>query len=115
MAPTVEIGLVVPSTATSVGHITLPAGSFVASATVSFQNRSGSEILVACSFLSHSPYLDVKGNTGFYDAGVITLQGIVRSGSQQSYDLSCQSSNGDATTVGGEITAVEVDAIYNLG
>jgi hypothetical protein len=116
----IPIAFLVPATYASLGHITLPAGSFIVSATASFNNPTGSDVLVQCAFVGgHEAALRLEGAKDPFDAGGITLDGTVVSSSQASYDLSCisigASEAASAQTVGGEITSVQVDEIRNLG
>jgi hypothetical protein len=116
----IPIAFLVPATFTSLGHITLPAGSFIVSATVSFNNPSGADVLVQCAFVGgHEAAVRLEGPKSPFDAGGITLEGIVVTPSQANFDLSCRSvgaSEGvSAQTIGGEITAVQVNAIFQSG
>jgi hypothetical protein len=116
----IPIAFLIPATYASLGHITLPAGSFIVSATASFNNPTGSDVLVQCAFVGgHEAALRLEGAKDPFDAGGITLDGTVVSSSQASYDLSCRSigasEGASAQTVGGEITSVQVDEIRNLG
>jgi hypothetical protein len=116
----IPIAFLVPATYASLGHITLPAGSFIVSATASFNNPTGSDVLVKCAFVGgHEAALRLEGAKDPFDAGGITLDGTVVSSSQASYDLSCisigASEAASAQNVGGEITSVQVDEIRNLG
>lgn len=112
----IPIAFLVPATYTSLGHITLPAGSFIVSATASFNNPSSADVLVQCAFVGgHEAAVRLEGAKEPFDAGGITLDGTVVSSSQANYDLSCRSvgasEGASAQTIGGEITAVQVNAI----
>jgi hypothetical protein len=116
----IPIAFSVPASYTSLGHITLPAGSFIVSATVSFNNPSGADVLVQCAFVGgHEAAVRLEGAKDPFDAGGITLEGTVVSSSQANYELSCRSvgvsEGASAHTVGGEITAVQVNAIFQSG
>jgi hypothetical protein len=87
------------------------------SATVSFNNPGAADVLVQCAFIGgHEAAVRLDGPKSPFDAGGITLEGIVVSSSQANYDLSCRSvgasEGASARTVGGEITAVQVNAIF---
>jgi hypothetical protein len=111
---------VVPSTYTSIGHITLPPGKFLISVSVTFSNQSASDTLVQCespelAFNQARLVLDDAAALSFYDAGVISAVAAVSNSSQTTHDLMCRSVGGSAQVVDGAMTAVQVNELFNLG
>lgn len=116
----IPIGFQVPATWTEIGHITLPAGFHMMSASVSFNNPSDSEVLVQCEFRFHEAWLrlDARDPSSFFDAGSMTLEGWTLNSEQTVHALMCKStsdSTATASVVGGEITAIHVTSIRLLG
>lgn len=117
----IPIGFRVPATWTEIGHITLPAGFFMMSASVSFNNPSDLEVLVQCEFRLHEAWLrlDARDPSSFFDAGSMTLEGSTLNSEQSVHALRCMSTSDSGTStaavVGGEITAIQVTSTRFLG
>ena len=110
------IGSVVPSTYTSIGHITLPPGKFLISVSVTFSNPSASDTLVQCesqelAFNQARLVLDHAAALSFFDAGVISAVAAVSNTSQTTHDLMCRGVGGNAQVVDGAMTAVQVTGL----
>lgn len=115
----IPIGFRVPATWTEIGHITLPAGFYMMSASVSFNNPSESAVLVQCEFRFHEAWLRLGVTEPFFDAGSMTLEGSTLNSEQTVHVLMCKSTSASGTAtasvVGGEITAIQVTSTRFLG
>jgi hypothetical protein len=94
----------VPDTEGSIGHLSLPAGKFIAFAKAAFVNPGAVETLVECEIkaigVPNSSYdrgnLRLTGSTGatYFDAGVLSLTATTYASTISGFDFRCKDNNG---------------------
>ena len=112
----------VPNTEAPIGHVSLPAGSYVVFAKAAFVNP-GTETLVECNVtptglsIPVDPYdrgnLKLLASGGSFDAGVLTLVAHTPAGASwiNGFDFRCDDNGGSVQFFDQWIRAIQVEAV----
>jgi hypothetical protein len=113
----------VPNTEGTIGHVSLPTGSYVVWAKAAFVNP-GTETLVECNLIPTGLSIPVdpydRGNLkvlasggGFFDAGVITLVAHTPEGATwiTGFDFRCDDNGGSVQFFDQWIRAIQVESV----
>jgi hypothetical protein len=114
----------VPDTEGSIGHLSLPAGKFIAFAKAAFVNPGAAETLVECEIkaigVPNSSYdrgnLRLTGSTGatYYDAGVLSLTATTYASTISGFDFRCKDNNGLVQFFDERMSAIQVESMQHL-